>query len=337
VLALLRHRLDAPQAARIELPAGSEGALLSYLRRHGLGGWAWHGLRQDRQLSEALRQGLRADWRTTQARSITALAEYERISAALSDAGVRHVPIKGMELLRTLYPDPGLRNLTDLDLLVDPGDFAAAHQALGGLGFEAGAKARASEQRYTHHVSYGRKGGVFRLELHQRLALDFKELVWSEAMATASHELRLPPSATLYSLLLHAARHANSMSLKWLLDIRLWLERYPDSAAAVRALSQRGRTLGACSLAARMTHGLTGSAAAGRLASELSEQLPRCRAAMVLAAASPGVVLCEDRRLRSNWVTYVWLAWLPDAWGHRTRTVFDAFGFKLSHPQPTHG
>jgi len=48
-----------------------------------------------------------SDHASNTARSILALAAYERISQILSDAGVEHIPLKGIRLLETLYPDRG--------------------------------------------------------------------------------------------------------------------------------------------------------------------------------------------------------------------------------------
>lgn len=55
--------------------------------------------------------------------------------AALSEAGVETLVLKGALLARTVYPDPPRRLRTDLDVLVRAADFRAAGRELRALGF----------------------------------------------------------------------------------------------------------------------------------------------------------------------------------------------------------
>src|SRR5256885_8541101 len=55
--------------------------------------------------------------------------------AALRDAGVRSILLKGPALARWLYDDGSLRAYGDCDLLVDPRDVERAGQVLRRLGF----------------------------------------------------------------------------------------------------------------------------------------------------------------------------------------------------------
>lgn len=50
-------------------------------------------------------------------------------------AGVESRVLKGAALAHILYPEPGLRPMSDLDLLVDAADARRAHKLLGTLGF----------------------------------------------------------------------------------------------------------------------------------------------------------------------------------------------------------
>lgn len=61
--------------------------------------------------------------------------EAARVLDLLAAAGVEPVVLKGMHTAYAHFPEPGARPLSDLDLLVDPRDLAAAEEALraGGL------------------------------------------------------------------------------------------------------------------------------------------------------------------------------------------------------------
>ncbi|MFO1057442.1 MAG: nucleotidyltransferase family protein [Dongiaceae bacterium] len=54
---------------------------------------------------------------------------------ALAARGLEPILLKGAALAHTVYPDPALRHCHDLDLLIEPGDLAAAGDALAAAGF----------------------------------------------------------------------------------------------------------------------------------------------------------------------------------------------------------
>ena len=59
------------------------------------------------------------------------------IIKTFADAGIESVVIKGGALAHIIYPEPGLRPMEDLDILVSPGQATAAHGLLLALGFRA--------------------------------------------------------------------------------------------------------------------------------------------------------------------------------------------------------
>ena len=56
------------------------------------------------------------------ARSMRAGRQIQAVVDALEAAGIPSVLLKGPALARTVYPDPALRQSTDIDLLVRPGE-----------------------------------------------------------------------------------------------------------------------------------------------------------------------------------------------------------------------
>ena len=80
--------------------------------------------------------------------------------SALDGAGIKAVMIKGMAL-KALYPQPDLRTMSDLDLLVAPAQQAAAHAAMEEIGYTV------VEREPGVDVMRAPEG--LRVELHERL------------------------------------------------------------------------------------------------------------------------------------------------------------------------
>lgn len=60
--------------------------------------------------------------------------EFTELSAALSAAGIAHMPVKGWSL-RELYPMPELRTFGDIDIFIHPEDCAKADSFFREQGF----------------------------------------------------------------------------------------------------------------------------------------------------------------------------------------------------------
>jgi len=61
--------------------------------------------------------------------------ELERILAAFERADIPVILLKGAALAQTLYPDPALRPMSDLDLLVHPSAVSSAQRVLEYIGY----------------------------------------------------------------------------------------------------------------------------------------------------------------------------------------------------------
>ena len=60
--------------------------------------------------------------------------ELERVEEAFEKAGIWHMTLKGF-VLKECYPGPGLRQMSDIDLLIDPAGEAASDEIMASLGF----------------------------------------------------------------------------------------------------------------------------------------------------------------------------------------------------------
>lgn len=117
------NRPEALEAAERRILYHGIAGLL-HERRDRLEGWPPALL--DTLRTESL---ARAVWELGHARLLRAAVE------ALHASGVASVLLKGTALAYSLYPSPALRFRGDSDLLIAPGDLAAAREVLAGLGW----------------------------------------------------------------------------------------------------------------------------------------------------------------------------------------------------------
>jgi hypothetical protein len=145
-----------------------------------------------------------------------------RLLAALSDAGVVAMPLKGPFLSERLYGDAALRPSTDIDLLVAPRDLDRALGILEAAGCRLVRPGRSLPR--LHHVLELPDG--LTVELHWRI--HWYERRYAGAMLERSSMvdgLRRPaPTDELLSLLLYAARDG-FVGLRGLVDVSAFWAR----------------------------------------------------------------------------------------------------------------
>lgn len=178
LVALLAAVEDPPRAAT--LPA--EDATLRVAREHRLSPLL-STLCAD-TLPAPLAHAFRHDRVVTTARSMVLGQVAEECVRALVDAGVPTVVLKGLAYETRLYPSPGSRPTSDVDLLVPNDKRRTAFGVLDQLGFEPRAAAPGFDDADYHEVAWGRRG--IEIDLHLALApfarcrIDYAA-VWGEA------------------------------------------------------------------------------------------------------------------------------------------------------------
>ena len=98
-------------------------------------------------------------------RSLLAGRQIQAVTSALKDAGIPVILMKGHALARTVYPDPALRQSSDIDLLVQPHNLTAAEEVMEKLGYVCPAKTHDLSFEI-HHDVYAPPGEGLRVELH---------------------------------------------------------------------------------------------------------------------------------------------------------------------------
>ena len=219
--------------------------LQCFLRYHELGPLAYEFLRAGPgPRSPHLMAELLAARHVYTANSARLWKEYLRISQALQREGIPMVPLKGIALLKDVYPQPSVRPMVDIDLLVRPDDLKRAETILRGLDYTIDGLVRrlAFWRERGAHVIY-RYGSTARpsnllVELHWRL--DYPRTIhpilptlWERIrhVDIDQHHLTwLSPEDSLFSLTLHKRREtARPFTLKGVLDVCLLLKKYHDT------------------------------------------------------------------------------------------------------------
>ena len=173
-------------------------------------------------------------------------SELARIAEKFENRDVSCVLLKGAALAHSLYEEPALRPMNDIDLLIQPEELNSAINQMGSLGYEVLAASHLEhtawlDQAANHHVHLRNILLGVSVELHWRLIGgkdDWRSpdsaWFWEQKRPLASVAnlpfYELAPEACLLYLAAHAElQHGVSSSpLLWYYDIYLLLEKYAN-------------------------------------------------------------------------------------------------------------
>jgi hypothetical protein len=165
--------------------------------------------------------------------------ELRMVVACLKSAGIRCIPLKGPVLMVGSYKKIGLRDFSDLDVLVATQDVPAAFAALQKIGY---AGWNIDQQWVASHLNTESEHGVgceqrgFHVDLHWGMGrkyftvpMDFDEL-WSRATRTKLIGTPVPdlcPEDAVLYLCYHGGRHLFGR-LSWVCDVAATVSVHPD-------------------------------------------------------------------------------------------------------------
>jgi hypothetical protein len=218
-------------------------------------------------LPQAFTDACRGIYFATLRKNVVALDAGEEILAALSGHSIAAAPLKGWALLTTtcgadgrsaVYPDPGMRPMDDLDLMVAADERGLAAAVLETLGFVPVQSPRARAGLYSggHEVAFHKRSGDIELfvELHwasagpesllRGMILCGEHFLRTQCVRDESSGRREPTRiGNLLFAAVHGARHAYERWI-WLLDLHRLLTTGPldweSVVRAARALRVRG-------------------------------------------------------------------------------------------------
>ncbi len=290
-------RLDSQPEATPEI---DWPALVERAQRNGVAPLLYRRLREMAHVPPAALDLLRRAYYQNAAANALRYRELGQVLSALEAVGIPTLVLKGPALALTIYPDPALRIIGDLDLLVRREQVEQAMAALRELGYETPDRGLpypvAYLTRFGRHLQLQRheRAGPLELEVHWTLigelwagavtAIDVEGL-WARATPLQGQgweACQLSPADTLVHLALHATlMHGfTELGLRVYVDVDR-LVRHHTSAKQAGAFWAQAIAL----------------ARAGRLATTLYTTLALARdllgtplPASVLAALRPGPV-----------------------------------------------
>lgn len=157
--------------------------------------------------------------------------ERQTIIAHLESLGCRYMPLKG-SLLQFDYPKFGMRQMTDNDILIDPGQRTQIHDYLIGRGYTTGFYLQKEVDTY-------QKPPVYNFEMHISLfdriegedLAEYYRDVWSRTVKDPDNQwgYHLTDEDFYVYMLAHAYKHLinGGIGIRNLLDIQVYLQKHP--------------------------------------------------------------------------------------------------------------
>lgn len=195
------------------------------------------------------------DWKkvisTEFAASLFMEEESEHLLQKLADANIDHIPVKGYQI-KKLYPNPSLRQMGDIDILVPKNQFDQLDSII-----EANDYQKENDWNAHYHKAYSFPP-FFEVEFHHALSKDDAfHAVWDHALAdqNAPHRYTLSPEDTLIYHIHHGLKHflEGGIGSRYLCD--LWLIQkhipsldYEKVIAAITSFDAPGFTLASLKL-----------------------------------------------------------------------------------------
>ena len=170
-------------------------------------------------------------------------SETAAVAAALSARGIWYMPLKGAVLQR-YYPQYGMREMSDRDILFDASRARDVRQVMEGLGFQA------IPSEYGN-VDVYYKPPVLNFEMHRTLVarghsrklFNYYQAVEKRLLPAVGLERRFTPEDFYIFMLVHEFRHYShgGIGLRALLDVYVYLRReQPDMVRVRKELDSLG-------------------------------------------------------------------------------------------------
>ena len=259
LLSLVSDRFPEPEA----IDESQSESFLAMCRRHRLDSYLGHRIQNNpcKILPEKTSQQLLTSLHGSKLRSRVMQQRFQRLADQFHRADIRFAALKGVDLARRIYYDPGLRPFDDIDILVAPADVTTVLKHLVRLGFETPPRLLPASwvRKFHFHLPLIHREENWMLEVHWRLmdksilpAVPEKEL-WDEMQRSPEGYRILSPVHYATYLATHAAKHGflnnrianharcpeflvhpySEIRLIWLLDIALMMTYEKVSPDAV--------------------------------------------------------------------------------------------------------
>ena len=208
------------------------------------------------RLPPALATALDREREATALANLRKLGEFRRLAVDCARQRIPLIPLKGLHLAELVYPDPSLRPMADMDVLVPRDRVADALRVLRAAGYGADIDADSVHALLPERCNVGVAHEAHGTSIELHWALDEKggsgpgplEEIWRDARPGRlgdAETLLLPPHLLLLHVCTHLAyNHAFAFSLRAVCDIDAIVARHPEldwSAFQRVALAHRYR------------------------------------------------------------------------------------------------
>jgi len=211
------------------------------------------------QIDQLLGEQKSGDFLLEKLAQMEQLREFFRITDALKEAGISFICLKGPLLSQRIYGDPAWRIYNDFDFLIEPGGINEVLTIMDNMGYSStDFQIPSSKKRKVFLIKYLNELMVYNsqkntgVEIHWRLFSgrivkqnDLKSIIDNNfsglSIGGRSFKVFSPELELLY-LIMHGGFHAYRR-MKWLLDIKDFLENVPYNEDMFVELTQKLRAM----------------------------------------------------------------------------------------------
>lgn len=240
----LAHLRGAAAPPARPLSDAEWSGLVGLAERHRVAGLTYRRLADGPlagRIPGAQAERLRAAYAQTAFRNALMFRQTAELLRALAARGIETMLLKGIHLARFVYPEPGLRSMADVDLMVRRDRLAEAEAVALELGY--GPLPRPDLEQFcswSNHLAKLEKDGAPVIELHwavERPTSPFRidhDALWARSAAAELEGVPvrlLSPEDLLLHLVLHGSyhHHFDRSALKGLVDLQAVVTRHQAS------------------------------------------------------------------------------------------------------------
>lgn len=214
----------------------------------GVGGFVYYHMKRLGLLNiipESVLDQLEGSYARTRKRTLAILNEAKVLSSGLEQARVPVIALQGLSLINTLYLDPGLRQLGDIDLMIKPDDKKRFKKLLCHEGYRSPYRTY-PDLLFKSDILIDIHTHVLNLErIKSRRYLFPEDLnpMWEKATPLFNQPnglLTLDPYDNFIALTAHALKHSYSR-LIWIADLHECLLKLSNSTNKWKALVERAQ------------------------------------------------------------------------------------------------
>lgn len=219
--------------------------------------------------------------RTRAAEELLRKAEIRRVVAALADAGIRPILLKGTPLAYTVYDSPASRPRADTDVIVSGADVEAARQVMRSLSYVETVQCHELLSQFEVQQC-DRFGVIHAFDVHWSIStqpvfaglLTYDALLLRAVAVPALGESAVAPcrvDALLLSCVHPAMHHRNDERLLWILDIHLLASGLsPAELDEFEALARMKKVVAICRRGLQQAQAVFGTLVAADLIGRLN-------------------------------------------------------------------